>query len=61
VSEEKQDSVSDIVRARVAGSYGITPAEMDVWIETLQKSPDHLVVVYDSVVARLERVKTFEE
>lgn len=61
VSAEKQDSVSDVVRTRVAGSYGITPAEMDVWIEILQKSPDHLIVVYDSVIARLEKVKTSQE
>jgi len=50
-----QDSVSMQLRARIARDHGITPDEMDGWLETLQKSPEHLLVVYDSVIATLER------
>jgi nucleotidyltransferase/DNA polymerase involved in DNA repair len=50
-----QDSIALILRERVATSYGITPDKMESWLEILQKSPDHLNVVYDSVIARFER------
>ena len=50
-----QDSVSLALRERIALPHGITPEEMDTWLETLQKSPDHLLAVYDSVIARLEK------
>jgi hypothetical protein len=50
-----QDSVSMALRERIALAHGITPEQMDTWLETLQTSPDHLLIVYDSVIARLER------
>lgn len=52
---EKQDSISDVLRARIARSHGIAPDQIDLWLEILQKSPDHLMTVYDSVIVRLER------
>jgi hypothetical protein len=58
VNVMKQDSVSLILRQRVALSNGTTPEQMDRWLETLQKTPDRLVAVYDSVIARLERLET---
>ena len=60
VAEGKQDSISEVIRARIASSYGISATEMDIWLETLQKSPEHLIVVYDSVIARLEKAKDLQ-
>ena len=51
----RQDSISAAFRARIAASHNITPNQMDTWLETLQKSPEHLITVYDSVIARYER------
>ena len=50
-----QDSVSLEIRQRIANKYNTTPEQMDLWIETLQKSPEHLLTVYDSVIARFEK------
>ena len=50
-----QDSVSMELRKLVAKSHGIAPEQMDTWLEELQRSPDHLRIVYDSVIARFER------
>lgn len=55
VHASRQDSVSDVLRERVAASYGISPEQMDAWLNTLQQSPEHLNTVYDSVIARYER------
>ncbi len=55
VNAAKQDSVAEILRNRIADSYSITPDQMDAWLEILQKSPDHLITVYDSVIVRYER------
>lgn len=58
INHERQDSVALVVRERIATSYGISPETMDLWMETLQKSPEHMTVVYDSVIARYERQVT---
>lgn len=55
VHASRQDSVSDVLRERIASSYGISPEQMDSWLSELQQSPDHLTTVYDSVIARYER------
>lgn len=55
VNLASQDSVAAIVRDRIAMSYDISPETMDAWMEALQRSPDHLMMVYDSVIARFER------
>ncbi|HLF65469.1 MAG TPA: DUF4296 domain-containing protein [Saprospiraceae bacterium] len=55
VNTANQDSVADLVRARIAASYGIKADQMDAWLEILQKSPDHLIVIYDSVITRFEK------
>lgn len=55
VHASRQDSVSDVLRERIASSYGISPEQMDTWLSELQQSPDHLNAVYDSVIARYER------
>lgn len=55
INNERQDSVALIVRERIATSYGVSPETMDLWLENLQKSPEHMVVIYDSVIARYER------
>jgi len=50
-----QDSVSLEIRQRIANTYNTTPEQMDLWLEALQKSPEHLLAVYDSVIARFEK------
>ena len=50
-----QDSIAAILRERVAASHGTTPEQMDIWLEALQRSPEHLEAVYDSVIVRFER------
>jgi hypothetical protein len=55
VNIARQDSIAMVIRESVAASYGITPAQMDSWLEGLQRSPERLITVYDSVIARLER------
>lgn len=55
INNERQDSISLIIRDRIAQSYDVSPETMDLWLETLQKSPEHMITIYDSVIARLER------
>jgi hypothetical protein len=55
VNALNQDSVSTQLRQRVARAHDISPERMDQWLEELQKSPDRLMVIYDSVIVRLER------
>lgn len=50
-----QDSIALILRDRVAGTHGITPQVMDTWLEGLQRSPDRLSVIYDSLIVRFEK------
>jgi hypothetical protein len=55
VNIARQDSVAGVIRDRIAATHGISPQRMDTWLEMLQKSPERLIVVYDSVIARFER------
>jgi hypothetical protein len=55
INVDLQDSIALKVRERIARSYGVTPAEMDDWLEALQKSPEHNTSIYDSVIVELER------
>jgi hypothetical protein len=55
ISIARQDTVVVKIRERIAATYGISPAKMDEWLEALQKSPEHNIAVYDSVIVELER------
>jgi hypothetical protein len=55
ISIARQDSVVVKIRERIAASHGISSAKMDEWLEALQKSPEHSIAVYDSVIVELER------
>jgi len=55
---ESQDTLAAKIRDRIATSHNITAQQMDTWLDALQKSPEHLIAVYDSVIVRLEREVT---
>ena len=55
IGAEDQDSIAKTIRLRIAATHKISPEKMDAWLEALQRSPEHAIVVYDSVIARLER------
>lgn len=55
VPAQWRDSIGAELRARVALTYGMTPDELERVVGLLQLQPERSVVVYDSVIARLER------
>ncbi|MDX1476547.1 MAG: hypothetical protein R3301_02535 [Saprospiraceae bacterium] len=61
VPAEWKDSIGAEVRARIAVQHGMTPEEIETLIGRLQLVPEKSMMLYDSVIARLDGSKTSEK
>ncbi|MDX1410076.1 MAG: hypothetical protein R3330_18125 [Saprospiraceae bacterium] len=58
VPAEWKDSIGAEVRSRIARAHALTPEDMEALIGQLQLMPEKSMMLYDSVVARLDKGQT---
>lgn len=57
VPRDARDSISTVVREKIARQYGLEPDELQTIVAEVQRRPEMNIAIYDSVIHRLQEMK----